>query len=114
MAANKVEIAFRLPSGIKADLIRNLLCQHLQQQQQQENINQFTSSLPPPTPAMSETSSENVLDDQNLKTFIDRFKSSHEDMFQKNSCCAPLVKILRFNLESQKQPPELFCKNRCS
>ena len=61
MAANKVETAFRLPSGINGDFIRNLLWQHLQQQQQQENINQFTSS--PPTPAMSETSSGNALDD---------------------------------------------------
>ena len=61
MAANKVETAFRLPSGINEDFIRNLLWQHLQQQQQQENINQFTSS--PPTPAMSETSSGNTLDD---------------------------------------------------
>ena len=60
MAANKVEAAFRLPNGIKEDFIGNLLWQHLQQQQQ-ENINQFTS--PPPTPAISEMSSRNALDD---------------------------------------------------
>ena len=58
MAANKVETAFRLPSGVNEDFIRNLLWQLLQQQQQ-ENINQFTS--PPPTPPMSETSSGNTL-----------------------------------------------------
>ena len=60
MAANKVEAAFRLPSGVNKDVVRNLLWQYLEQQQQ-ENINQFTSS--PPTPAMSETSSGNTLDD---------------------------------------------------
>ena len=60
MAANKVEAAFRLPSGANKDVVRNLLWQYLEQQQQ-ENINQFTSS--PPTPAMSETSSGNTLDD---------------------------------------------------
>ena len=59
MAANQVETAFRLPNGVKEDFIRSLLWQHLQQQQQ-ENINRFTS--PPPTPAMSETSSGNSLD----------------------------------------------------
>ena len=60
MAANKVETPLRLPSGVNEDFIRNLLWQHLQQQQQ-ENINQFTSA--PPTPAMSEASSGNTLDD---------------------------------------------------
>ena len=28
----------------------------------------------------------------------------------KNSCCAPVAKILSFSLECQKQPPEVFCK----
>ena len=60
MAANKVETTFRLSSGVNEDFLRNLLWQHLQQQQQ-ENINQFTS--PPPTPAISEMSSRNALDD---------------------------------------------------
>ena len=60
MAANKVETAFRLPSGVNEDFIRNLSWQHLQKQQQ-ENISQFTS--PPHTPAMSEMSSGNALDD---------------------------------------------------
>ena len=59
MAANKVEAAFRLPSGVNEDFIRNVLWQHLQQQQQQ-NINKFTSPLP--TPAMSERSSGNSFD----------------------------------------------------
>ena len=40
MAADSVETAFRLPTGINEDFIRNLIWQHQQQQQQQENINQ--------------------------------------------------------------------------
>ena len=59
MAATKVEKAFRLPSGVNEDFIRNLLWHYLEHQQQQENINQFTS--PPPTPAMSEKSSGNAI-----------------------------------------------------
>ena len=59
MAVSKVETAFRLPSGVNEDFVRNLLWQYLQQQYQ-ENINQFTS--PPPTWAMSERSSGNMLD----------------------------------------------------
>ena len=50
MVADNVKTAFRLPSGINEDLIRNLVWQHQQQQQheninqqQQQNINQFTS-----------------------------------------------------------------------
>ena len=51
MAADNVETAFRLPSGVNKDFITNLVWQHQQQQQQpeiinqqqQENINQFTS-----------------------------------------------------------------------
>ena len=31
-------------------------------------------------------------------------------MCSKNSSCSPVVKILRFSLESQKQSPEVFCK----
>ena len=50
MAANNVKTAFRLPSGVNEDFIRNLIWQHQQQQQQenvnqqqqQQNINQFT------------------------------------------------------------------------
>ena len=68
MTANNVETAFRLLSGVKKDFIRNLLWQHHQQQQQEninqqqlQNINQFTS--PPPTAAISETSSGNPFDD---------------------------------------------------
>ena len=57
MAANNVEKAFRLPSGVNEGIF---LRQHLQQQQQ-ENINQFTA--PPPTSVMSETSSGNAIDD---------------------------------------------------
>ena len=77
MAANKVESAFRLPSRVNEDFIRNLLWQHLQEQQQ-ENINQFTT--PPSTTATSERSSGNTLDETE-ETFIHYFKSSHEDMF---------------------------------
>ena len=51
MAANNVETAFCLPSGINKDFMRNLLWPHYQQQQQENinqrqqqiNINQFTS-----------------------------------------------------------------------
>ena len=75
MAANNVEIAFRLLSGIKKDFIRNLLWlqqQNTNQQQEQQNIKQFTSSAP--TVVISETSSrnafaeteENGLDQQNI------------------------------------------------
>ena len=39
MVADNVKTAFRLPSGVNEDFIRNLIWQH-QQQQQQENINQ--------------------------------------------------------------------------
>ena len=60
MATNKVETAFCLPSEVNEDFMRNLLWQHLQQQQE-KNINQFTS--PPPTSAMSETASGNTLND---------------------------------------------------
>ena len=65
MAADNVETAFRLPGGVNEDFIKNLLWQHHQQQQRQENIkqkrqqniNQYAS--PPPTPAMSQMSSGN-------------------------------------------------------
>ena len=43
MAANNVKKAFRLPSGVNEDFIRNLMWQH-QQQKQQENINQQRDS----------------------------------------------------------------------
>ena len=50
MAANNVKTAFRLPSRVNKDFIRNLIWQHHQQQQhqknikqQQQNIKQFTS-----------------------------------------------------------------------
>ena len=49
LAANNVKTAFRLPSGVNEDFIRNLMWQHQQQQQreninqQQQHINQFTS-----------------------------------------------------------------------
>ena len=66
MEANNMETAFRLPSGVNEVFIRNLLWQH-HHQQQQENINQFTS--PPPTPAMSETSSGNALDETEESDF---------------------------------------------
>ena len=39
MAAGNVKTAFRLPSGVNEDFIRNLIWQHHQQQ----NIKQFTS-----------------------------------------------------------------------
>ena len=40
MAANNAETTFLLPRGIKEDfIIRNLLWQQQQKQQQQENIN---------------------------------------------------------------------------
>ena len=51
MAANNVKTAFRLPSGINEDFIRNLIWHHHQQQhqkninQQQQNIKQFTSGV---------------------------------------------------------------------
>ena len=40
MAAVNVKAAFRLPSGVNEDFIWNLIWQHQQEQQQQENINQ--------------------------------------------------------------------------
>ena len=60
MSANNVETAFRVPTGVKDDFIRNLLWQYLKQKQQQENINQFTS---PATTARPEWSSGNAIDD---------------------------------------------------
>ena len=50
MAANNVKTAFRPPSRVNEDFIRNLICQHHQQQhqninQQQQNINQFASGV---------------------------------------------------------------------
>ena len=44
MAANNVKIAFRLPSGVNEDFIRNLIWQH-QQQQQHQKISTFTSGF---------------------------------------------------------------------
>ena len=70
MAGKNVETAFHLLSGVHKDFFRNLLWQHQQQQQEQENINQqqqpqninqFRS--PPPTAAISETSSGNAFDE---------------------------------------------------
>ena len=46
-----MKTAFRLPSGVNEDFIRNLIWQHQQQQhqknisQQQQNIKQFTSGV---------------------------------------------------------------------
>ena len=40
MADDNVKTAFRLPSGINEDFIRNLIWQHHHQQQHQKNINQ--------------------------------------------------------------------------
>ena len=50
MAADNVKIAFRLPSGVNEDFIRNLIWQPQQQQQHQENNhqqqnNQFTEGV---------------------------------------------------------------------
>ena len=52
MAVNNVKTAFRLPSGVNEDIIRNLIWQHHHQQQhqknikqQQENIKRFTSNV---------------------------------------------------------------------
>ena len=56
--------------------------QHHQQQQQQEN-NQFTS--PPLTPAMSETSSGNALDETEENDFDQRKVDEEENSFISNS-----------------------------
>ena len=40
MAADKVKIAFHLPSGLNEDFIGNLMWQHHQKQQHQKTINQ--------------------------------------------------------------------------
>ena len=40
MAADNVKTAFRLPSEVNEDFIRNLIWEHRQQQQNQKNINQ--------------------------------------------------------------------------
>ena len=45
MAANNVKTAFRLPSGVKEDFIRNLIWQHQEQQQQYKNINQQQQNI---------------------------------------------------------------------
>ena len=52
MVADNVKTAFRLPSDVNEDFIRNSIWQHQQQQQQenisqqqQQNINQFTSEV---------------------------------------------------------------------
>ena len=75
MAADNVETAFCLPSGVNEDFARNLKWQHNQQQQNQENINQqkqqnnnqFTSPLT--TPAVSETSFGNAFDETEENCF---------------------------------------------
>ena len=76
-----METAFRLPSGVNEDFIRNLLWQHHQQQQQLEN-NQFTS--PPPTPAMSETSSGNALDETEENDFDQRNVEEENNLITKS------------------------------
>ena len=50
MTANNVKTAFRLPSGVNEDFVRNLIWQHQQQQhqenfKQQQNIKRFTSGV---------------------------------------------------------------------
>ena len=45
MAANKVETAFRLSSGVNKDIIKNLKCQHYQQQQHQKNTKQLQQNI---------------------------------------------------------------------
>ena len=40
MSVDNAKTAFRLPSGVNEDFIRNLIWQHHQQQQHQKNINQ--------------------------------------------------------------------------
>ena len=45
MAAGNVKTAFRLPSGVNEDFIRNLIWQHHQQQQHQKNINQQQQNI---------------------------------------------------------------------
>ena len=45
MAANNVKTAFRLPSGVNEDFIRNLIWQHQQQQQHQKNIKQQQQNI---------------------------------------------------------------------
>ena len=50
MTANNVKTAFRLPSGVNEDFIRNLIWQHQQQQyqknvKQQQNIKRFKSGV---------------------------------------------------------------------
>ena len=68
MVANDVERAFHLPSEVNGDFIRNFYggtksnscSEKTIFNQQQQNINQSTSPSPPP--AISETSSGNVLE----------------------------------------------------
>ena len=43
MAANNVKTAFRLPSGVNKDFIRNLIWQHRQQQQHQKKYQLTTT-----------------------------------------------------------------------
>ena len=45
MPTNNVKVAFRLPSGINGDFIRNLIWQHRQQQQHQKNIKQQQQNI---------------------------------------------------------------------
>ena len=60
MAANKVETAFRLSSGVNKDIIKNLKCQHHQQQQHQKNTKQLQQNIKWFTSGVSKYTQEKI------------------------------------------------------
>ena len=109
MTANNVETAFRLPSGVNEDFIRNILWKHhyqqqhqqenIKQQQRKQNIKQFTSPLP--SPAMSETSSGNECGETEEDGF-DQQNFEEGNSFISNSY---------FLLEQTRKKPGNSCKS---
>ena len=60
MATNNVKAAFRLPSGVSRDFIRNLIWQHRQQQQYQKNMKQQQQNIKQQTSGVSKYTQEKI------------------------------------------------------
>ena len=60
MGANNAKTAFRLPSGVNEDFIRNLIWQYQQQQQHQKNIKQQQQNIKRFTSTVSKYTQEKI------------------------------------------------------
>ena len=55
-----MKTAFRLPSGVNEDVIKNLIWQHRQQQQHQKNVNQQQQNIKQFTSGVSKYTQEMI------------------------------------------------------